>query len=257
VSYLICCCERTGSTLLGNALIDTGIAGRPRAYFNRVAHYNPRMQRLLGNARDDDTYLDRVIVAATTSNGVFGAKVHWEHFLNLIARVEQGARPQRPAKVGLDGLRMRLPELRFVRLVRRNAVARAISHYRVRKTNQWQLDSRWVADDTGGEAEPGFDFDEINALVRAGEVEDENWRQFFEHHGIRPLGLAYEDMTRDLEGTVRSVLEFLTLAAAGVTLRPPSLRRQADDRSREWEARYRQIAAEEEAEPPLARSPQA
>ena len=91
LSYLICCAERTGSTLLGNALIDTGIAGRPRSYFNRVAHFNPRMQRLLVNAKDDDKYLERVIVAATTPNGVFGAKVHWEHFLNLIAKTEYGA----------------------------------------------------------------------------------------------------------------------------------------------------------------------
>ena len=92
LSYLICSAERTGSTLLGNALIGTGIAGRPRSYFNRVAHYNPRMLRVLGNATDDEGYLDRVIVAATTPNGVFGAKVHWGHFLNFIDRAERELR---------------------------------------------------------------------------------------------------------------------------------------------------------------------
>src|ERR1700736_2329947 len=179
-SYLICCCERTGSTLLGNALIGTGIAGRPRSYFNRVAHYNPRMQRILGNAKDDDKYLDRVIVAATTPNGVFGAKVHWEHFLNLVAKT--GRAPQvhevtAPASVP-ERLRAHFPDLRYIWLVRRNAVARAISHYRVKKTNRWQLDSRWVTDDTGGEGDPVCDFDEIAAFVRLGEAEDFRWRQF-------------------------------------------------------------------------------
>jgi trehalose 2-sulfotransferase len=247
LSYLICCSERTGSTLLGNTLIDTGIAGRPRSYFNRIAHFNPRIQRVLGNAKDDDGYLDRVIAAATTPNGVFAAKVHWEHFQNLIAKVERGSAPGGGALAGsvLERLGTRLPDLRFIWLVRRNAVARAISHYRVKKTNRWQLDSRWITDDTGGEGEPAFDFDEIDAFVRIGEAEDAHWREFFEREGISPLQLVYEEMIKDIEGTVRRVLEFLGIRAQTISLPPPNLQRQADHRSREWEARYRQILAEE------------
>jgi trehalose 2-sulfotransferase len=247
VSYLICCSERTGSTLLGNTLIDIGIAGRPRSYFNRIAHFNPRIQRVLGNAKDDDGYLDRVIAAATTPNGVFAAKVHWEHFQNLIAKVERSAQAKQGAARGsvLELLGMRFRDLRFIWLVRRNAVARAISHYRVKKTNRWQLDSRWITDDTGGEGEPAFDFDEIDAFVRIGEAEDAHWREFFEREGVSPLNLVYEEMTKDLEGTVRRVLEFLGIGAQAINLPPPNLRPQADHRSREWEARYRQILAEE------------
>jgi trehalose 2-sulfotransferase len=249
LSYLICCTERTGSTLLGNALIGTGIAGRPRSYFNRVAHYNPRMQRILGNAKDDDKYLDKVIVAATTPNGVFGAKVHWEHFLNLIAKAERSPRVYEgivPASVP-ECLREHFPDLRYIWLARRNAVARAISHYRVKKTNRWQLDSRWITDDTGGEGEPVFDFDEIEAFVRIGEAEDLHWQQYFQEHNISPLKLIYEEIVQDLEGTVRRVLGFLGISAENVNMPPPTLRKQADDRSREWEARYRQICADESA----------
>jgi trehalose 2-sulfotransferase len=248
LSYLICCCERTGSTLLGNALIGTGIAGRPRSYFNRVAHFNPRIQRILGNAKDDDNYLDKVIVAATTPNGVFGAKVHWEHFLNLIAKAERSlqAYDATVSATGPERLQVRFPDLRYIWLVRKNAVARAISHYRVKKTNRWQLDSRWVADDTGGEGEPGFDFDEIEAFVRLGEAEDARWRQYFQEHDISPLDLVYEELVQDLEGAVRRVLGFLGIPAEKLNLPPPTLRKQADDRSREWEARYRRICAEED-----------
>ncbi len=247
LSYLICCSERTGSTLLGDALIGTGVAGRPRSYFNRVAHYNLRIQRVLGNAKDDDKYLDKVIAAATTPNGVFGAKVHWEHFLNLIAKVERSS-AAREVTVPMSApgrLRVRFPDLRYIWLVRKNAVARAISHYRVKKTNQWQLDSRWVADDTGGEGAPGFDFDEIDAFVRLGEAEDARWRQYFRDHNILPLDLAYEEVIQDLGGTVRRVLGFLGIPAENVSLPPPALRKQADDRSRDWEARYRRMCAEE------------
>jgi trehalose 2-sulfotransferase len=246
-SYLICCAERTGSTLLGNALIGTGIAGRPRSYFNRAAHFNPRYQRILGSAKDDDKYLDRVIVAATTPNGVFGAKVHWEHFLNFAAKVERSLAASEgtvPASVPTR-LRGRFPDLRYIWLTRRNKIARAISHYRAEKTGRWQLDARWITDDTGGEGEPGFDFDAIDVFVRTGEAEDAHWQQFFLEHDISPLELVCEELVQDLEGTVRRVLDFLSIPAENVKMPLPNLRRQADNNSREWEARYRQMCADE------------
>jgi LPS sulfotransferase NodH len=230
-------------------LIDTGIAGRPRSYFNRVAHYNPRLQRILGSAKDDGTYLDRVIAAATTPNRVFGAKVHWEHFLNFIAKAErrsQGHEENAAASVP-ERLKVYLPDLRYIWLVRKNAVARAISHYRVKKTNQWQLDSRWVTDDTGGEGGPGFDFDEIDAFVRLGEAEDAHWREFFQTHVISPLELTYEELVQDLEGAVQRVLKFLGIAAENVKLPPSTLRQQADRQSRDWEARYRRLCSDDNA----------
>ena len=202
------------------------------------------MQRILKDAKDDDGYLERVVEAATTPNGVFGAKVHWEHFLNLIAKTGRGS-PQASTVPGSlpERLREHLPDLRYVWLVRRNAVARAISHYRVKKTNRWQLDSRWITDDTGGEGEPCFDFGEIDAFVRVGAVEDAHWREFFQRHDILPLELTYEDLLQDLEGNVRHVLGFLGIPTENIKVPAPTLRRQADHLSREWEARYRQMCA--------------
>ena len=248
VTYLICCAERTGSTLLGDALIGTGIAGRPQSYFNRAAHFNPRYQRLLGSAKNDDDYLDRVVAAATTPNGVFGVKVHWQHLLNLVAMVERDLLPaeSRAAASGFERLHGRFPGLCYIRLTRVNKVARAISHYRAEKTGRWRADARWVTDDTGGAGEPDFDFEAIDAFVRRGEAEDAHWRQFFHTHGISPLELTHEELVRDLEGTVRRVLAFLDIRADGLELPPSSLRQQADHRSREWELRYRQMCAEED-----------
>ena len=201
---------------------------------------------MLGNAKDDEGYLDRVVAAATTPNGVFGAKVHWGHFLNFLAKIERGltSAERRVSAPGSELLQARFPGLRYIWLTRRNKVARAISHYRAKKTGRWQVDARWVTDDTGGEGDPPFDFEAIDALVRSGEAEDARWRQFFDEHGISPLELTHEELVRDIEGTVRRVLAFLALPADGLELPPPSLRQQADHKSREWELRYRQICAE-------------
>jgi LPS sulfotransferase NodH len=246
VSYLICCCERTGSTLLGDALASTGLAGRPHGYFSRVALHNPRVRRILRQMDDDDNYLDKVLVAATTPNGVFGAKVHWDHFMILVAKAEHLARAQSrevPASVP-ELLRSPLPELRYIWLKRSNEVARAISHYRAKKTDRWHVDSRWLTDDADGAGEPDFDFDQIDAFVRAGRNDELRWRQFFRDNDIVPLELIYEELVRDIEGTVLRVLGFVGIPGEDVKLPPPTLRRLADGRSQEWEARYRRICAD-------------
>lgn len=247
VSYLICCCERTGSALLADALICTGIAGQPHGYFGRVALHNPRTRRILREVKDDDDYLDKVIAAASTPNGVFGAKAHWDHFMALVAKAERLARAQ-PGGVPVgvpDLLRLFLPGLRYIWLTRKNEVARAISHYRAKKTDRWHVDSRWLTDDADGAGEPEFDFSQIDAFVRSGRDDELRWRQFFRDHDIVPLELIYEEMVRDLEGTVGRVLQFVGIPAPEVKLPPPTLRRLADERSQEWEARYRRICAAE------------
>jgi LPS sulfotransferase NodH len=246
VSYLICCCERTGSTLLGDALISTGLAGRPHGYFSRVALHNPRTRRILGEI-NDKSYLDKVIVAATTPNGVFGAKVHWDHLMTLVAKAEGSAHAQSrkaPARAP-ELLQGPLPNLRFIWLTRMNEVARAISHYRAKKTDRWHVDSRWSTDDADEAGEPDFDFDQIDAFVRAAKSDELRWRQFFQDHDIVPLELSYEELVRDLEATVRCVLGFVGIPVEDITLPPPTLRKLADDRSQEWEARYRRICADE------------
>jgi LPS sulfotransferase NodH len=201
------------------------------------------MQRILGNARDDDKYLDRVIAAATTPNGVFGAKVHWAHFLNLLDKIESA---EGDSESLADRLLRHFHDLRYIYLIRGNTVARAISHYRAKKTDRWQLDSQSVTDDAGGEGEPGFDFDAIESFLRLGEAEDANWRRFFRRYDIRPLELRYEEMLLDFDGTVRRILIFLGIPAENIKIITPSLRRQADHRSKEWEERYRQIRNESE-----------
>jgi trehalose 2-sulfotransferase len=226
----------------------TGLAGRPHGYFSRVAPHNPRTRRILREIKDDNHYLDKILVAATTPNGVFGAKVHWEHFQTLIARAERLARVQYgavPARVP-ELLQSPLPNLHYIWLFRRNEVARAISHYRAKKTDRWHVDSRWVTDDIGGEGEPEFDFDQIDAFVQSARSDELRWRQFFQEHDIVPLDLAYEDLVQDLAGAVRRVLGFIGIPVDEVKLPPPTLRKLADDRSQEWEARYRQICADAE-----------
>ena len=136
INYLICSAPRTGSTLLARALIDTGIAGNPREYFDIRADNERYWVERLKVASESD-YLNKVIRAGTTPNGVFGAKVHW-HQLDVLMQKLAISRPhvhlgRRPS------LARAFPKLRYVWLSRENKVAQAISYYRAANTKVWRL----------------------------------------------------------------------------------------------------------------------
>ncbi len=80
--YLLCCVQRTGSNLLGQALAGVGIAGRPVEYFNPFEQNKPWMRDILGDLSMVEG-LPKILMAGTTPNGLFGAKVHCSHFRYL------------------------------------------------------------------------------------------------------------------------------------------------------------------------------
>jgi trehalose 2-sulfotransferase len=118
VSYLICSTPRSGSTLLCEAMISTGLAGRPEEYYQQRQKTGlPRRPReyfegaetdeiveILGDVTrvDDEVssydsrnyghYADYVawtIERGTTPNGVFGAKLMWGYFNGFISHLRE------------------------------------------------------------------------------------------------------------------------------------------------------------------------
>jgi LPS sulfotransferase NodH len=268
--YIICCLERTGSTLLAKALSGTDMAGRPIEYFNPVMQDKPRLRNILGDSQIVEG-IEKVLNAGTTRNQVFGAKLHWPHlrFLGLCIQGQwsEGQRTkmldmlsaQLPhliseseaitlldAKfadlsaqtVGFEFLQSYMPDLRVIWLRRENMVARAISHYRARKSGVW---FRGAANGNSKEEEPVQEFDpgEIHSLYCLGLYQQRGWQVFFKRHGISPHCVVYEDLISNYEETIRGALRFLDLDADGAIIQQPSSSKQSDSVSEEWELRYR------------------
>lgn len=273
--YLLCGLERTGSSLLAGALAGTGVAGRPLEYFNPGMQDKPWIRNILGDSSIIDG-LHKVLIAGTTPNDVFGAKVHWTHFRYLGMQINEEFReakrtkmyellrspnPElmslesankllrahfsdlRPQAAAYELLRSYLPSLRFVWLKRNNMVARAISLYRARTTYVW---SRDAAQSGKAPVEQALEFDlaEIHNLYCIGVFQEETWLQFFEAHEISPLCLSYEELVADYEPSIRRVLEFLQIESAGAAVHTPTLAKQSDALSQEWEQRYRKALPE-------------
>jgi LPS sulfotransferase NodH len=269
--YLLCSVERTGSTLLAQALAGTGVAGRPLEYFNAVELESPWMRAILGDSTLADG-LPKLLFAGATANGIFGAKVHWNHFRHLGMSINgEWSESERVAPYELlrsrlpnllsqaaayellesrfpdlhshatayRALQSLLPDLRVVWLQRQNMVARAISHFRARQTGIWYQPSS-KSDLVPGE-QPDLDLGEINNLNCLGGFQQESWRRFFQGQQISPHCVFYEELVENYEPTVRRVLGFLGVDGEQTLIPPVRSVKQSDALSREWEARYRNL----------------
>ena len=166
-SYLVCATPRSGSTLVCQALKETGVAGRPEEYFEALEHSGrPRrpdeyftgvedrsVLSMLGErgrrGADDpeprsplwsrtayDRYVEWVMEQGTTPNGVFGAKLMWGYlgdFVSLLRNI-----PDYRDQALADLLPEVFPGLTFVRVVRANKVRQAVSLWKAIQTASWR-----------------------------------------------------------------------------------------------------------------------
>jgi len=244
-TYLVLATPRSGSTLLGQALNSTNLAGDPREHFGHKMNFWAEKWGTTTLA----AFVDRLMQERATDNGAFGAKLLHSHLVHL----EQVAR--REAKYAdlplSDILASLFPNLHYLHITRRNTTRQAISYWKAKQTGVWGQDEAPRAGRTGQGRrkevkgsrqtgiEPVYDFDGINALYTAVREEDAAIDAYFAQSGITPMRVVYEDFTKTYEETTRAMLDFL-----GITLPPdidlgqPRTARLADDTSEAWAARF-------------------
>ncbi len=265
-SYLVCATPRSGSTLLCESLELTGVAGRPREYFEalketgvprRPREYfwglrSPEVLRLLPHdaqldrdservatwSRDDYArHLDAAIHEGTTANGVFGAKMMWGYFDDFL-ELTRGI----PRFGGMgDGslLTAAFPNLDYVFVSRSDKVRQAVSLWRALQTWVWRKAEGHSADEPLPDRRAVYSFDAIDHLLDQLRRHEDAWRGFFFRIGRQPLPVLYEEVAGDLDATVDRVLGALALkrpAASAPVAQPMS--RQSDDLSESWVQNY-------------------
>jgi LPS sulfotransferase NodH len=232
LSYTIWFSQRTGNTLLCQALEATGIAGVPNEWFwhwlSDQSGSNPEelQKRLWENG--------------STSNGVFGVKhsFHEPHFSQLLELFR--AFPTCPQE---EENRARLwehalPNHRHIFMTRRNKVRLAVSWWKAIKTQEWHRLSDTALKPVN--SSDAYDFDAIHHLYDECSMREAGIQEFFSEGDIVPLTIVYEDFVQEHEKTVRKVLEFLELDTMSIKVSPPSLARTADATSEEWVQRFRE-----------------
>jgi LPS sulfotransferase NodH len=246
LTYVICTAPRTGSTLLGEALSATDRAGKPREYFDTTPVNEQHWVKQLG-IRSDAEYVDKVVAAATTANGICGLKIHLHQLDVFRSKLVRGlhavAEPDGAAAAGL--MRARFGEMRYLWVRRRNKVAQAISYYRASRTGLWRSYDP-VREDHQQASEVEFNYAEIDRLTKLCIQFDRSWEGHFRRQAIKPLVLVYEDFVEGYEQTIHKVMQFIGAEFEG-PVTPPRLEKQADGLSAEWQRRYQAISSEQQA----------
>jgi trehalose 2-sulfotransferase len=251
------------------ALLHSGRPRRPEEYFlgvgdksvfdhlgERTVADEPQPRSPLWSRTAYDRYLEWAIETGTTPNGVFSAKLMWGYFGDFISLLRNIPRYRDLPLAEL--LPAVFPELTYVRVVRANKIRQAVSLWKAVQTATWrEVDSgRGLSLDEIGEGsdEPPykhflqehrpqlrFHYRAIAHLLDQILVEEASWDAFFEHCGIRPLLVLYENFAGDPHTSTLSILERLHLEAPPDMHIEPRMRRQSDGINDDWVRRFSEL----------------
>lgn len=193
-AYIIGITPRSGSTLLCDLLVSTGVAGNPKEYFNSDYMNLPKYNQMPSL----DRYVSTIINETKTENGVFGIKISFGQ-----------ARPLIEKKL----LKQLVPDAKVVNLFRRNIVRQATSLHIAAKTNYFHTgDNNERRDKLLSTLE--FDADALFGRVKAIYQEEKGWFDYLDSSAISYMKLFYEDNIRDVDQTISSILTYIGLDAS-------------------------------------------
>lgn len=206
-TYVIASLPRTGSTMLTRSLEVAG-AGVPAEYLNPLVR-DELAQRW--GREPLGAYLEHLRSARTT-NGVFGIKVHFNHFEPIWRRA---------------AIHELLGAAIWISLTRLDHVAQAVSLDLARRTGRWWHSSR--------RRFARYDRTAITHRLAEIEQQESGWERFYISAGITPLRLVTENLVERPHDTIGAVL-----AAIGIEADPEVVTRPSDDpRTERWANRYR------------------
>jgi LPS sulfotransferase NodH len=248
------------------ALRHSGRPRRPEEYFlgvedqsirdhlgERSVGSDPQPRSPLWSRAAYDRYLEWAFETGTTDNGVFGAKLMWGYFGEFVSLLRNiPACRDVPLAELMPAV---FPNLTFVRVVRANKVRQAVSLWKAVQTATWREDqasakAASVEDDGSppyrsfAEAhrpQLRFHYRAIDHLLEGLLIEEASWDAFFEHSGIKPILVLYENFAADYETSTLNLLERLDLTCAEDFEFEPRMKRQSDRINDDWTKRYSEL----------------
>ena len=244
-SYLIWFSQRVGSTMLTQALEDTGIAGRPREWLDDPAGHGLPAKYGVPDAVQLRDFFWR---EAATPNGVMGAKYGMSADLHReLTALFAGVIPGRVDPDGRKAWAAVFPDCKHVFMTRRNKLRLAVSWLRAIRSQEWHRPNR--ADTAVGDAPPRtsaadvidrYDHDALEYLLIGANQREADMQDQFDRWGVAPYTVVYEDLVADYQATVRHLLDFLEIPRrADIAIPRPAFDRLADEASEDWYQRFR------------------
>jgi len=237
LSYIVCATQRSGSNLLCDGLIQTGVAGVPDEYFvhwckEDTGDVDPewRLPR-----RD---FLRKLYETGSTPNGVFGLKLMGNYLDRVLATLRE-LDDYRGLSDG-EVLARLCPGVRYIYLTRVDKVKQAVSIVKATQSGNWRTDH--PAQRTG---ELRYDYGLIRTHYFYLLDYEERWKRYFQEATIDPLRLAFDEVVADFAGSTLRVLDFIGIPRpAGFSPPAPRLKSQSDSTNEDWARRFAAELAE-------------
>jgi len=86
-----------------------------------------------------------------------------------------------------------------------------------------------------------FHYRAIDHLLQQLIVEEASWDAFFEHAGIKPVLVLYENFAGDYEASTQNLLDRLDLTAPDGYKLEPRMKKQSDSVNDDWTKRYSEL----------------
>ena len=192
-SYIVASTPRCGSTFLCSLLWQTGVLGAPSEYWNchksgaRKTIGIRMMERLEATSGPD--YLTKLLACRTSQNGVFGVKVHFFDFQEVLR--------------GFPQVLEVLAPVTFISIEREDKIAQAVSLARSLQTGAWTAGRNRQRPDVT------YDRDLISRCLTSLEAQRLGWARWFETNRVDAHGVTYEKLAADTSGVVSSIVELL------------------------------------------------
>ncbi len=235
---MICATPRSGSTLLCEALRNTGLAGNPDEYFGpmHVKRWDKEWK-----TKSKGEYLDKVMEQGRGENGLFGLKVmrvYWQNFIEFLQNATNVTEYQEN-----EILNRCFPNLRYVWITRRDKVRQAISWMKFLQGTAWHWEDEQPQRIKNLEFKP----DVIREFIIQTVSHETAWQEYFRKNEIQPYIVVYEDLVTEYETTAKQILEYLGIHHhEGVVFGERRLKKQADMLTNKWVQRYLELYADTE-----------
>jgi trehalose 2-sulfotransferase len=230
VSYFICATPRSGSTLLCEALRNTGLAGNPDEYFGSM-HVD--RWRITWNIDSDQLYIQKVLQYGSGWNGVWGAKLmrlYWQEFVSQLQAVSDAANLSE-----IELLDKFFPERKYIFITRRNKVRQAVSWLKFIQGTAWYWEQKEPQKLDTLEYKP----DVIDAFLQQTAKHESAWLEFFAQTETELFIVVYEDFVKAYEETAVAILDYLGVDYPHpLTFAERKMQKQADTLSDEWVQKY-------------------
>jgi trehalose 2-sulfotransferase len=243
-TYILWFSQRVGSTLLAQALEDTGVAGRPREWFVGLTAAEVLERNRANTALE---LRDRIWSQGSTPNRVAAIKYGMYPRLHLeLTEVMMSALADRADRNDRRAWESFFPNCTHFLLTRRDKASLAVSWWRAIRSGEWHRPDRTEPTALGRPPTPGappreeeYNYEAIDHLVAEAKEREDAISGQLDRWGIKPHVVAYEELIGRFAATVRQVLEALHLSTLPAVVIPkPAFAPLADSVSASWRERY-------------------